>query len=175
MSKTDNIFLIGPMGVGKTTIGQKLAKKTGKRFVDSDREIEKQTGATISLIFDIEGEAGFRERESRMIDELTAAQGIVLATGGGAVLSEENRKSLQQRGVVIYLSASPELLLKRTAYDQNRPLLQNGDRRGQINALLESREPLYRQSSDLLLTVDKLSAKQIVEKICNYMESVCAK
>ncbi len=158
------------MGVGKTTIGKRLARKLGMKFLDSDREIESRTGASISLIFDVEGESGFRERETRLIDELTSATGIVLATGGGAILSPVNRDALKQRGIVIYLSATPDLLVNRVAHDQSRPLLQTDDRMGAITSLLEAREPYYRDMADLTLPVDNLSAAQIVNRICKYME-----
>lgn len=170
MSKTDNIFLVGPMGVGKSTIGKKLAKKLGRKYFDSDREIEKKTGATIPLIFDVEGEAGFRERESRVIDELTAQTGIVLATGGGAVLAARNRDILTSRGTVIFLDGSPELLMKRTAHDHHRPLLETGDRLARIKSLLKERHPYYSEVADMNLIVDKLSVKQIIERIADFIE-----
>ena len=170
MSKKDNIFLTGPMGVGKTTIGKRLAKRLGINFFDSDSEIEKRTGATINLIFDVEGEQGFRDRESKVIDELTSNDGIVLATGGGVVLSSSNREMLSQRGIVIYLAASPELLMKRTAYDNSRPLLDTDDRLGKINSLLQLREPLYSEIADLIINVDNMSAKQIINQINKYIE-----
>lgn len=170
MSKIANIYLVGPMGVGKSTIGRKLARKLGKKFFDMDREIEKRTGATIPLIFDLEGEKGFRERESRLLDELTASEDIVLATGGGAVLSDKNRAILADRGTVIYLDGSPELLLKRTAHDHNRPLLETGDRLGTIKSILTVRQPLYAGIADMTLTVDKLSVKQIIEQISGFIE-----
>ncbi|MGK0297071.1 MAG: shikimate kinase [Gammaproteobacteria bacterium] len=169
MSKSENIFLIGPMGVGKTTIGKRLAKKLDKVFLDSDKEIEKKTGATISLIFDLEGEPGFRSRESKAIDDLTLQNGIVLATGGGAILSQINRDMLSQRGVVIYLTASPELLLKRTSYDNNRPLLDTSDRLGKIISILEERDPLYNEVADIKVSVDNLQAKQIIIQISEYI------
>lgn len=172
MSKTDNIFLVGPMGVGKSTIGKKLAKKLDKKFFDSDKEIEKRTGAAIPLIFDVEGELGFRERESKLIDELTLEDGIVLATGGGAVLTKVNRDILRSRGIVVYLAATPELLMKRTAHDHNRPLLQTNDRLGKIRSLLNEREPFYAEIADMNLTVDKLSVKQIIECISDFFKSV---
>ncbi len=172
MSKTDNIFLVGPMGVGKSTIGKKLAKKLDKRFIDSDKEIEKRTGAAIPLIFDVEGERGFRERESKLIDELTLEDGIVLATGGGAVLAKLNRDILSSRGVVVYLAATPELLMKRTAHDHTRPLLQTKDRLGKIRSLLNERQPFYAEIADMNLTVDKLSVKQIIECISEFLKSV---
>lgn len=171
MSKTDNIFLVGPMGVGKSTIGKKLARKLGMRYLDSDREIEKKTGATIPLIFDVEGEQGFRERESRVLDELTLQQGIVLATGGGAVLAAINRDILRERGTVIFLDGSAELLMKRTEHDHNRPLLQTGDRLGKIRSILEIRHPLYCEVADMKLAVDRLSVKQIIERITEYMQN----
>eukprot|EP00581_Thalassiosira_minuscula_P037685 CAMPEP_0184457674 /NCGR_PEP_ID=MMETSP0740-20130409/30731_1 /TAXON_ID=385413 /ORGANISM="Thalassiosira miniscula, Strain CCMP1093" /LENGTH=132 /DNA_ID=CAMNT_0026830121 /DNA_START=92 /DNA_END=487 /DNA_ORIENTATION=- len=131
------------MGAGKSTIGRQLAKALRKKFYDSDREIEKRTGVSISWIFEMEGEAGFRERESKAIDELTAFDNVVVATGGGAILSEENRNWLRSRGEVVYLSATAEQLYRRTAKDKKRPLLQTGDRRKQIEALMAQRNPLY--------------------------------
>lgn len=172
MSKTDNIFLVGPMGVGKSTIGKKLAKKLGKKFIDSDKEIEKKTGAAIHLIFDVEGEQGFREREYKLIEEVTHESNIVLATGGGAVLAESNRVILKERGIVIYLAGSPELLMKRTAHDHNRPLLENRDRLGTIKSLLNERQSLYTSVADLTLTIDKLSVKQILELVSDYLKTI---
>ena len=158
------------MGVGKSTIGKKLAKKLEKRFIDSDTEIEKKTGAAIPLIFDVEGEQGFRERESKLIDELTMQNGIVLATGGGAVLAKSSRDILSARGIVVYLAASPELLMKRTAHDHNRPLLQTKDKLGKIKSLLNERGPFYSGIADVTLTVDKMSVKQIVERIAEFIK-----
>lgn len=174
MSKFDNIFIIGPMGVGKTTIGRRLARRLDKQFIDSDRELEKRTGATISLIFDVEGETGFRERETRLLDELTAGKDLVLATGGGAVLSEANRRRLKERGIVVYLYASPELLMKRTAHDQTRPLLNTGDRLGKILALLEERGPLYRETADLSLDIDELSVNDAINRLMEQVNSACS-
>lgn len=175
MAKNDNIFLVGPMGVGKTTIGKKLARKMKKKFFDSDREIEKKTGATINLIFDVEGESGFRDRESKMIEELTAKDGIVMATGGGAVLSEANRKVLSERGIVIYLAASPDLLMTRTAYDQNRPLLNTGDRLKKIKLLLKEREPFYSEVADKRLDVDGMTTKEIINGLSKILDEECEK
>jgi shikimate kinase len=169
VSKSDNIFLVGPMGVGKTTIGKRLAKRLDKTFFDSDKEIEKRTGASISLIFDVEGEQGFREREARIIDELTSEHGVVIATGGGAILAEVTRDRLAERGTVVYLSASPELLMKRTEYDQNRPLLNTTDRLGRIKTILNERTPLYTKIADISITVDKQSIRRIVDEITDYM------
>jgi len=165
MDKAANIFLIGPMGSGKTTIGRQLAKVLDKTFMDSDHEIEARTGADIPWIFDIEGEAGFRQREQAVIDELTRRQGIVLATGGGAVLSEENRRHLAERGIVIYLRTSIEQQLRRTAKDRNRPLLQNGDPRAKLEALLARRDPLYREIANIIVDTDNRSIRSTVNTI----------
>ncbi len=161
------------MGVGKTTIGKKLANQTGKQFLDSDTELERRTGATVKLIFDIEGEKGFRDREYRLIEEITQQHGIVLATGGGAVLTEENRTYLSQRGVVVYLYASPELIMQRISNDHNRPLLETDDRLGKLKSLLVTREPLYRQTADLVVETDKLSIKKIIDKITHFINTEC--
>lgn len=160
------------MGVGKSTIGRRLAKKLEKKFIDADKEIEKRTGASINLIFDVEGEPGFRERESKLIAELTDESGIVMATGGGAVLAEANRSLLAARGIVIYLTASPETLLKRTSHDHNRPLLQTPDRLGKIKSLLMVREPLYTSIADMRLTIDRLSVKEVIEQITDYVKTL---
>ena len=158
------------MGAGKSTIGKQLAARTGKQFMDSDREIEQRTGVTIDLIFEIEGEQGFRERETKIIDELTENSGIVLATGGGVVLSPHNRECLKQRGTVVYLNTTPEVLHQRTANDQNRPLLQTDDKFGRLKELLAERDPLYRETADLILDTEGLSTKQIVNKICDSLK-----
>ena len=141
-SKT-NIFLVGLMGSGKTTIGRALAKRLGKRFVDADHEIEARTGASIPLIFEIEGEASFREREADVIRDLTAEEGIVLATGGGAILNADSRAFLKSRGTVVYLSASTSSIMQRTSHDQNRPMLQTADPKARIEEL--SRQRSYYQ------------------------------
>jgi len=145
-----NIFLIGPMGAGKTTIGRQLAAALHLEFIDSDHEIEERTGVDIPTIFDIEGEEGFRKREVAVIDELTQRDGIVLATGGGAVLREENRNHLGGRGLVIYLYATLDRLMDRTHRDKNRPLLQTDDPRAKLQELIETRDPLYRQTADIV-------------------------
>ena len=138
------------MGAGKTTVGRMLAKRLGKRFVDSDHEIEARTGASIPWIFEIEGEASFRRREAEMICELTAQAGIVLATGGGAILHPENRQYLKKRGTVIYLRASVDSILQRTSNDKNRPLLQTADPRRRLEELTAQREPLYEEIADII-------------------------
>lgn len=168
-SKTANIFLIGPMGSGKSTIGRHLAQLLHKDFHDTDHEIERRTGASISLIFEIEGEAGFRKRESTVIDEMTSKYGIVLATGGGAVLSEANRCALRERGLVVYLHAPVDILDQRTHRDRNRPLLQTADRRQTLEELMQVREPLYRETADVVVNTDRRSpqavAREIVSKL----------
>lgn len=169
MEATQNIFLVGPMGSGKTTIGRQLASRLEMQFYDSDGEIEKRTGADIALIFEIEGEDGFRKRESKMIKELTAKQGILLATGGGAILSEDNRNHLKSRGRVVYLKSSPEKLIERTAKDKKRPLLNTDDRKATILEMLEIRDPLYEEVADLIIQTDNNMIKQIVNKICQQL------
>jgi shikimate kinase len=153
------------MGSGKSTIGRQLAKKLGKTFFDSDKEIETRTGVSISWIFEMEGEDGFRERESKIIDELTAQENVVLATGGGAILSEENRQHLHERGMVIYLSATAEQLYRRTAKDKKRPLLQTGDRRKKIEALLSERMPLYQKVAHITLRTSNKSIQHTVNEL----------
>ena len=167
MKTAVNLFLVGLMGAGKTTIGRQLAKSLKLSFVDSDHEIEERTGANIPWIFDIEGEEGFRERERAVIDELTRRQDIVLATGGGAVLDKRNRASLAERGIVIYLYTSIEQLLKRTAKDRNRPLLQTDDPRARLETLLLERDPLYREIADLIIETDNRNIQATVRAILN--------
>jgi shikimate kinase len=145
-----NVFLIGPMGSGKTTIGKQVAKLLGLEFHDCDLELERQTGASINLIFDIEGEAGFREREHRMLDELTGKRGVLVATGGGVIGSDENRRLLRTRGFVVYLKTSVEQQLKRLSQDKSRPLLQAQDRSQRLRELAAVRNPLYETTADLV-------------------------
>ncbi len=166
MSKSSRrIFLVGPMGAGKTTIGRKLARALHLHFVDCDHEIEQRTGATIPLIFDIEGEAGFRAREKRVIEELTLADDSVVATGGGAVLDPDNRACLRERGFVIYLHAPLEHLLARTRSDTHRPLLKTGDRAKKMQELVRLREPLYREVADLIVDTGALTLSAVVQQI----------
>ena len=146
------------MGVGKTTIGRQLAKLLDYEFVDSDHEIEAKSGATVAWIFDVEGEAGFRQREAAMIDELTQRTRVVLATGGGAVISPTNREALKQRGIVVYLKANVNELLKRTAHDKNRPLLQTADPKQKLNELIQEREPWYLEVADLVFDTQRKSS-----------------
>ncbi|MBD3610069.1 MAG: shikimate kinase AroK [Gammaproteobacteria bacterium] len=168
----DKIFLVGLMGAGKTTIGKILAKALNKSFVDSDREIESHTGATIPLIFELEGEEGFRRRESEMIDELTQKHDLVLATGGGAVLKLENRKVLRERGTVIYLRASVDQLLERTRMDKNRPLLQTEDPRAKLEELMQERDPLYKDVADIIIDTGDTAVKQVVQDLIQRLEEL---
>ena len=165
MTFDDNIFLVGPMGVGKTTIGKVLADQLGLEFLDSDREIEAVTGADIPWIFDVEGEPGFRVRESKMIAELSSRNGIVLATGGGSVLADENRKCIKERGLVVYLRASLAQQLERTGRDKNRPLLQTPDPAGKIQELMYIREPLYREVADIVVDTNRRNPRTVGNEI----------
>lgn len=165
MKKINNIFLVGPMGAGKTCVGRQLAKALNCQFIDSDKEIEARTGVTIPTIFEIEGESGFRSRETQMIEELTERKNIVLATGGGAVLNADNRQHLKQRGCVIYLHASIDQLLKRTSRDKNRPLLQTNNPRQKIEELMAHRDPLYRETADHIIDTNGKSVKLVVDNI----------
>jgi shikimate kinase len=162
---TTRFFLVGPMGTGKTTIGAQLARATGYAFVDADHELERRTGATVSLIFDIEGEAGFRERERKLIEELTSRERIVLATGGGAVLDADNRRHLAERGFVVYLRTPVETLIERTRHDTSRPLLRTADPERTLREIISTREPLYLEVADLVLDTSKLSVKQVIRRI----------
>ena len=146
-----NVFLIGPMGAGKSTIGRLLAKELKYPFKDSDREIEERTGADIPWIFDVEGEEGFRQREEAMIAELVHEDGIVLATGGGVVMRPANRAALKAGGLVVYLRTSVEQQLQRTAKDRQRPLLQTADPEAVLRDLMARRDPLYREIADLII------------------------
>ncbi len=147
--ESGNVFLIGPMGAGKTTVGRLLARELGLAFFDSDHEIEEAANASISWIFDVEGEEGFRRRESRMIARLTKKRGILLATGGGAVLDPGNRALLREHGTVAYLYVPLEAQLSRTLKDKNRPLLRTPDRKRRIRELFEARHPIYSELADI--------------------------
>ncbi len=168
----NNIFLIGPMGVGKTTIGRCLADLLHKEFIDLDVEIEKRTGASIPLIFEIEGEDGFRRRESTLLEELTGREDLILATGGGAVLAPGNRARLRDRGVVVYLSAPIEILLERTARDRHRPLLQTPDRRKTLEEILRAREPLYQETAHLVVKSSTRAPTLVARDIIKQLEGV---
>lgn len=168
--KTTNIFLIGPMGAGKTTVGRLLAQKLNLTFIDSDHEIESHTGVDIPLIFEKEGEEGFRKREADIIDQLTQQKNIVLATGGGAVIKEENRKHLINRGLVIYLQADIKHLLRRTRKDRNRPLLQGPNPDKKLREIMQQREPLYQQTADYVIDTGKHSVQAIINQILDFQK-----
>jgi shikimate kinase len=170
MAEKRNIFLVGPMGAGKSTIGRHLADQLHLDFFDSDQEIERRTGADIAWVFDIEGEEGFRQREETVISDLTEKQGIVLATGGGSIISKEVRNKLSARGIVVYLETPIEKQLARTQRDKKRPLLQTDeDSKDVLVRLADERDPLYSEVSDFVVRTDEQSAKvvanQIIEKI----------
>lgn len=171
LTPTSNIFLVGLMGSGKTTIGRALAKKLNLRFVDADQEIEARTGATIPLIFEIEGEASFRQREADVIRDLSAQQGIVLATGGGAVLNEQSRHYLHERGTVVYLRASVNSILQRTSHDRNRPLLQTADPRARIEELAKQRAPLYQEVAHITVETGRPNVQSVVQNILAQLDS----
>jgi shikimate kinase len=165
MGTPSSIFLVGPMGAGKTTIGRRLAVGRGLGFLDSDQEVEARTGVTIAFIFEKEGEAGFRKRERQVICELTQRPGLVLATGGGAILDPDNRQWLSARGFVVYLHASIEQQLARTERTDTRPLLQGGNRRDTLERLFLTRDPLYREIADLVLPTDGRNARALAREI----------
>jgi shikimate kinase len=165
-----SIFLFGPMCSGKSTVGRALARKLGYRFIDSDREIEARCGVDIPTIFDYEGEAGFRDREARIIDELTALPGIVLATGGGAILREENRQHLTTRGHVILLQVELKEQLRRVAFDASRPLLQTADPEARLRALMQEREPIYNSVADVAIPTDSRRMYHVVSRILRHLK-----
>lgn len=159
------LFLVGPMAAGKTTIGRHLARRLGLAFADSDREITRRAGVDVATIFDFEGEAGFREREHRILDELTRAEAIVVATGGGAILRADNRALLRERGFVVHLAISVDEQLRRTRRDRARPLLQRGDRRATLERLAAEREPLYRAVAHVTLATDGRRSRRTAERL----------
>jgi len=167
---TQNIFLVGLMGAGKTSVGRMLARRIQREFYDADTEIEKTTGVKIPVIFDIEGEAGFRAREEKMIEKLTALRGIILATGGGAVLSSANRARLKEHGKVIYLRAAPEDLWRRTRRDRNRPLLQTANPLARLRELHAQRDPLYTEVADLVVDTGAQSVGTLTSQIQSLLE-----
>jgi shikimate kinase len=167
MAEKRNVFLVGPMGAGKSTIGRHLADQLHLDFFDSDQEIERRTGADIAWIFDLEGEDGFRKREETVIEELTDKQGIVLATGGGSIVSKAVRNRLSARGIVVYLQTTIDKQVARTQRDKRRPLLQNDDPETVLRSLAEERNPLYEEVADYVIDTDEQSARAVANQIIN--------
>jgi shikimate kinase len=169
MKNSNNIFLIGPMGSGKTSIGTLLSDKVGFVFYDTDHEIETATGVNIPWIFDKEGEEGFRRRERDMLKKFTALQGIVLSTGGGIIQDESNRNLLAARGVIVYLFASVNQQYERVHKGANRPMVSEGDPRGSLAALFSHRDPLYREIADLIVETDGKSVARVAQEITMHL------
>ncbi len=165
MNKPKNLFLVGPMGAGKSAVGRHLARLLRLEFVDSDEEIETRTGVDIPFIFEKEGEEGFRKREVKVIDELSQREGVVLATGGGAIADPESRSRLGARGFVVYLHTSVKQQLERTQRRNKRPLLENGDKEKVLRELMEQRDPLYREISDLIIETDGRRVQTVAREI----------
>lgn len=170
MKRFINIFLVGPMGAGKSTIGKQLARDLKLEFYDADQEIEARTGADIAWIFDVEGEEGFRKREALIIDEFSQRQGIVLATGGGAVLNPENRQRLSARGTVVYLHTTVEQQKMRTSRDKRRPLLTEELSVEELESMMDSRDPLYREVADLVVSTDGRTIRSVSSEVVKMME-----
>ena len=170
MAKPNRIFLVGPMGAGKTTIGKQLAHSLGMVFNDSDQEIQRRTGVDIPTIFEYEGEDGFRQREQQAIDDLTQIDNQVLATGGGAVLRAENRQHLAARGIVVYLECSARQQYERTYRDRNRPLLQTENPLERLKSLAAEREPLYRAVADYTVSTEGRSASAVAQEILGLVQ-----
>ncbi len=165
MNKRKNLFLVGPMGAGKSAVGRHLARLLHLEFVDSDEEIETRTGVDIPFIFEKEGEEGFRKREVKVLDELSQREGVVLATGGGAIADPESRSRLGARGFVVYLHTSVKQQLERTQRRNKRPLLENGDKEKVLRELMEERDPLYREISDLIIETDGRRVQTVAREI----------
>jgi len=169
-----NVFLVGPMGSGKTTIGRLVADKLGLAFHDCDHELEQLTGASVNLIFDVEGEAGFRERESQMLQRISALQGVLVSTGGGVVTRPENRTLLKNRGLVVWLKTTVDQQLKRLSHDKSRPLLQTPDRKQKLERLAEERNPLYQELADLVfISPDRnshIAARDLARRILDHRQ-----
>lgn len=160
-----NVYLVGMMGAGKTTLGKALAQRTGQEFVDTDRVLVDRTGVPVATIFEIEGEEGFRRRESAILAELSTGSGCIVATGGGAVLAEENRRLMRSSGTVVYLRARLDNLWERTRHDSSRPLLATPDPRATLAALLEQRDPIYREAAHVVVETSSQSAASLVTRV----------
>tara|TARA_R110002096_G_scaffold196966_2_gene380009 strand:- start:428 stop:943 length:516 start_codon:yes stop_codon:yes gene_type:complete len=171
MLEKKNIYLVGPMAAGKSTIGKLLAQKLSKPFYDTDAELIKSTGVEVALIFELEGEQGFRKRESEKLGELAQLDGAVIATGGGIVLKEGNRELLSRTGRVVYLKCSVEQQLKRTRFDTKRPLLQTENPRAKLEELMALRAPLYEEVADITMSTDKNNSKRIINKLLDKLIS----
>ncbi|MFI4937732.1 MAG: shikimate kinase AroK [Candidatus Berkiellales bacterium] len=170
MKRSSNLFLIGPMGAGKSTIGKQLARELKLEFVDADQEIEVRTGASIPWIFDVEGEEGFRKREALVIDELSQRTGIVLATGGGAILNTDSRNRLAARGTVVYLYATVEQQMQRTGRDKRRPLLLTNSPESTLKELMTKRDPLYREIADIVVPTDSRTVRSVAQDVVRLLE-----
>ena len=171
MNPASNLILVGPMGAGKRCIGRRLAERYGLRLADADREIEQRTGATVATIFECEGEAGFRARERATLAELLAEDGLLLATGGGAVLDPDNRALLRQRGYVVHLQVSVEAQLERLARDRTRPLLAREDREDVLRTLSAQRAPMYADVADLRFDTERMTAAEAADKLADQLDS----
>lgn len=172
LGKSQNLFLVGPIGAGKTTIGRYIARSLDRKFFDTDQEVEVRTGVDLNWIFDMEGEEGFRDREATVIDELTQETGVVLSTGGGSILREANRHVLAARGLVVYLQVSIEQQVERTLRDTKRPILQKGDKQSVLENILREREPLYEEIADLSFPTDNRTVRSVAETILQEIRSV---
>jgi shikimate kinase len=170
MPRPQKIFLVGPMGAGKTTIGKYLAQHLSLGFADTDTEIESRTGADIPWIFDVEGESGFRDREVQVVEEMTRMDNVVLATGGGVVLRQENRRALGSRGFVVYLHATVDEQVRRTRRDRRRPLLQNGNPEQTLRELMAVRDPLYREIADHVFDTDGCSPRTVAQRLVQALQ-----
>ncbi|HIL92787.1 MAG TPA: shikimate kinase AroK [Cycloclasticus sp.] len=172
MSEKNNIYLVGPMAAGKSTVGKLLAKRLNKVFFDTDAEIIKCTGVEIALIFELEGEQGFRKRETDKLRTLSKVDGAVIATGGGIVLKEENRELIKHSGQVIYLQCSVDQQLRRTQFDTKRPLLQIDNPRAKLEELMEERAPIYESLADVVISTNKTNSKRVIKSILDKLERI---